>query len=316
MAKLTWAQFRSRLKGSNLNFSRLWELYKQNIITDKDLTNFNKLRTLTDDGLTSPKIRTRSPRKVASPRSPKIRTRSPRFRNTTHQSQEKVVTIYFVRHGRSCANLQQEKNILPKHWLYRDPELSRLGELRSIENGSRLRETFQRDHIDIDAILCSSMLRAMQTAYYMFGMDNTKPINVVPYVAEKGITLDNLPESIEKQKIFTKRKGIPVTKFKFLETKGRYRSNLRSFLEWLEKNINLITKTKTNHINLVLVTHSSFMKDSLDLKEKPNNNAVVKKTFILKGSAEEYIYPILTNYANFCPHNCRKTVAKCPHILK
>lgn len=293
---LTWNQFQTKLKGSGLDFSEVWVDYQNGVINDEDLEII--IQRSRNEVIRNRRVSPRNEvirRKRVSPRNEVIRRKrvSPRtvfpdnlLQNNNFQkplfNSEVFVTIYFVRHGKSCANLQKEFSILPKHWFYRDPELSRLGKEDSIRNGVELLKTFEQNNINIDYVASSSMLRAIETAYYMFKSLNL-PINVVPYVIEQGITSDNYPFPLGEQMKLIEQFS-PLDRFNFLARSSgeREKSDLNLFLKWLQNNLSRLAPhvAPGKHINIVLVTHSHFMKKYLNLSKIPANNAVVKRSFV------------------------------------
>jgi len=114
------------------------------------------------------------------------------------------VRIQFIRHAFSCANMVQQfaeggtltrwGGTLGKAYL-RDPMLSECGAVRSLSAGNMLRSTAEAP----DFVLSSSMLRAMETAAYMFP---GRTITPVPYISESRHTdleQDNLPLDVDSQ---------------------------------------------------------------------------------------------------------------------
>jgi hypothetical protein len=151
-------------------------------------------------------------------------------------------------------------------------------------------------------------------------MFHGRRIYIVPYVAEKGWSLDNLPLDFDKQKPLLNDLGVNVDKITNL-TKGRkerWTSNLEEFIQWLQDHLGELRIPDTKReINLVLVTHSNFIKREFKLKHKPANNSVVMKEFLLNESPNILTYPGFDAYypkraRDYCPDTCRRKTIKCP----
>merc|ERR1719174_3502454 len=88
------------------------------------------------------------------------------------------VKFLFVRHAFSCANMVQEffsgGNIM--HNRLRDPMLTECGAMRSLKAGQNLSQSLsQSKQAPPDIVLSSSMLRAIETAAYMFPTQKITP---------------------------------------------------------------------------------------------------------------------------------------------
>jgi len=103
------------------------------------------------------------------------------------ESAEKKVTVYWMRHCKSCANIKHKLN-LSRH--FETPSCTRGGLATSLAMGKRLTE----DEIDFDQVLCSPLPRAMMTAYFvskkMYEDVGSADITVIPYVTEKTALVD------------------------------------------------------------------------------------------------------------------------------
>eukprot|EP00928_Gymnodinium_smaydae_P076064 TRINITY_DN5903_c0_g3_i2.p1 TRINITY_DN5903_c0_g3~~TRINITY_DN5903_c0_g3_i2.p1 ORF type:complete len:411 (+),score=24.11 TRINITY_DN5903_c0_g3_i2:64-1233(+) len=112
-----------------------------------------------------------------------------------------TVKAYWVRHGLSCANaLQAHPGYrVGKFMLYRDPKLTSLGIHRARALGELIRtkilNSTRRNQVlpsSKPLVFSSAMSRAVETALWNFPEWDVRPI---PYIAENGITLDNIPLS-------------------------------------------------------------------------------------------------------------------------
>ena len=101
-----------------------------------------------------------------------------------------IFDLIFVRHGFSCANALKAKSRV--HIFYSDPELTKVGIEISRSASSALIERVNALWGDNPYVVASSqMIRAQETAYYMISSKKDKPINIFPYISEKGFTRDN-----------------------------------------------------------------------------------------------------------------------------
>jgi broad specificity phosphatase PhoE len=106
----------------------------------------------------------------------------------------------------------------------------------------------------------SVLIRAQQTADLLF---NPKKIYIVPFVAEIGTTLDNIPRDKYRQKEIYKKICMPETADKrdysfYNSYKNGPRSNIASFKKWIRTEFeNLINKP--NQV-LVIVCHGKYIR--------------------------------------------------------
>jgi broad specificity phosphatase PhoE len=109
-----------------------------------------------------------------------------------------ILDLIFVRHGFSCANALKAKSRI--HIFYSDPELTKVGVERSKLCGVALMKKVETVwNREPYMVASSQMIRAQETAYYMISSRTGKPINIFPYVSEKGFTMDNYAMSKEDQ---------------------------------------------------------------------------------------------------------------------
>ena len=94
-----------------------------------------------------------------------------------------TLTIYWIRHGLSCANIHKYT-----HAIIKDPKLSYDG----IECSDKI-----ANHIKFepDLIISSTLRRAMETALSMFKKSD-KPIISFPYISEKGLDISRFQRQV------------------------------------------------------------------------------------------------------------------------
>jgi broad specificity phosphatase PhoE len=231
---------------------------------------------------------------------------------------DKFINLYFVRHGYSCANYKKDiaKNILQKiKFLFskpKDPHLSDKG----IKDLKIYKEKVDNKIPKPDLIFSSYLLRAMQTASYLFPK---RTIRVAPYIGEIGYGKDNIPNkpsiqyrefNIERHKNrsivvypYLGEKGFEKNKNKrlnhlddlFKKTKikvGQPINDFQKFLVWLNRYIknssreNSSRENSSREINnIVVVSHANYLKklfrslnidNNPDVNNKPNNGSIIK----------------------------------------
>jgi broad specificity phosphatase PhoE len=165
------------------------------------------------------------------------------------------VTIHFIRHGESSANVLQ-KSLGCFHICLRDPSLTTKGDKES--------SVMNIPHADI--VCCSELLRAKQTAALAFP-DNL--IYVLPGTSELGLGFDNVPQRFDKQ--YTSYKDI--SRFIHLQNDD----TCDNFFVYLQKHL---LKNKKDNFIIALFTHQRFIAKYTDVK-RAKNNQVVTKEFIL-----------------------------------
>jgi len=194
------------------------------------------------------------------------------------------VRVIFIRHGFSCGNVLEASHKTAAS--YPDPELTSLGVDLSKANGEKLKEELAKRNIVVDFIGSSSLIRAIETAYYLFG--DEKNIYPLPFVAEKYNTLDNTPLPPKQQRnVISNDDCIPCLdentcpiKFKpFYDAQVRGKSNIEEFNNWLADNLdNILSKSKQWHpindgiFTMAIVTHRNFIYRELGFKDVPNNS--------------------------------------------
>tara|TARA_B110000977_G_scaffold165342_1_gene212444 strand:+ start:1148 stop:1636 length:489 start_codon:yes stop_codon:yes gene_type:complete len=157
--------------------------------------------------------------------------------------------VYFIRHGESWANkIQQTYGSI--QWCIADPSLTPKG--MDDSKGAKCPQ--------VDIVCCSELLRAKQTAIYMYP---DKHIYVVPGTKELGLGLDNIPLRSTKyysQLIYMEKDNHCV-----------------EFIDYLKKFIhgNKIV------LKIALITHHRFIAKHTN-EANCKNNQVVKTSYEIK----------------------------------
>ena len=187
------------------------------------------------------------------------------------------VNIYYVRHAYSCSNIMKYQ--LDKkygHHMIPDPLITQIG----LENSQRLAGTLNLPHIDM--LICSTLMRTMETAHHMFPRIN--PIYVYPYIAEIGRSPSNTPltsltdpQGIDHFKDFIRflkyekkyqDRYLPAElkeKLNRQQAEGRFiatRSDIDKFVQLLGKTMHLYIPhmREKKEINIVVVTHGGVIR--------------------------------------------------------
>ena len=182
--------------------------------------------------------------------------------------------LIFLRHAQSCGNIWKTQSKM-RQITYQDPEITEAGVQTSIRLARVLQKKISELWKNEPYSVCSSqMIRAQETAYYM----TKKPINVIPHVAEDGITLDNFAFAKEKQRAIiggrnpkileNLDKGIDSRKPQTIFDK----SSWTAFLKWADTNPQSFSIGSDGIYRAIIFTHSHFIAKSLGLKIKVKNN--------------------------------------------
>jgi len=205
-----------------------------------------------------------------------------------------TVRLLVTRHAFSCANavnefgsdLYQKK----KHIFMEDPLLTDCGAHRSKLAAEGLRES-------PDLVITSSLLRAMETAAFMYPNATIVP---VPYISENGFGADNTPKLLEAQldtlrtAVVSKRSALSIDRLDlqwmrnhppFSDT-ARSTPNWSYFKKFMAENLlpTLPAELRKRELTIAMVTHSNFMRAIPELmsecrsyfKDKPKNNQVLE----------------------------------------
>ena len=176
------------------------------------------------------------------------------------------LSFYVIRHGLSCGNIiyHQDINLVPLNSFYRDPYLTKKG----VEQSTKCSKYIESKLPPIDIVLCSSLIRAIETALCMFPRNI---IEVAPYICESVKTLENIPHDYKSQNKRLQAKVKNNERVKHCkQLKGLHENNLKNFIKYLQ--INYCVDDK----QIAVVTHSNFIMKILGVKERMRNNSIFK----------------------------------------
>lgn len=233
-----------------------------------------------------------------------------RKHTTDEENPIEQVKVYFMRHGFSCANAATR---FSNHFasaattlLNKDPPLTQWGQMQNREDAHLIHLL---NEIQPDAVLCSPLLRAIETAYWSTrGTSYKGKIYVIPYVGETPSAIPtNNPRSIARQKEKLKKLGINVNKIdytyvmpKTTHADGYSNPSYRKFMNFLESNLFTFNKQKrTPTLNLIVVSHGSFLNRSLRYCQQVKggcsikNNSVILQIFKTKKDSQLLGHPVM-----------------------
>ena len=228
-----------------------------------------------------------------------------------HDDKIDQVNVYFMRHGFSCANAASRYST---HFgsalttlLKRDPPLTEWGAAMN-KSDPGLAELINK--IEPDIVICSPLLRAIETAYW--STRNTKykgKIYVVPFIGEMPNKLPtNNPRTISNQKEKLKKLSVKLSKIDFSyvkpgnkETNGYFMPSYKKFIEWLQSQ--LFTFEHTGRVlKVIAVSHGTFLRRSLEYCKyaecRIKNNSVILQIFKTK-SHSKLLHPPVFGSVSF-----------------
>lgn len=173
------------------------------------------------------------------------------------------VTVYYIRHGESQANVVQHQQSCGtvKHLLMKDPPLTEKGIKTCEENSSSAPQ--------VDIVLSSELLRAIQTALHTYP---TRFVQVVPYLNELGTGLDNVPLSPGEQ---NEALGSCSTRVIRLN-----RQSEGSVIEYIKRHV--VPTFARDHLRVALFTHSRLMRKHLNMTlDELDNNCVECRDYVM-----------------------------------
>ena len=189
-----------------------------------------------------------------------------------------IINVYMIRHGFSETNQMQRKGIIGwiQHLFKRDPSLVKEGVDNSVRKGKWLKRimkirkkekpvTSDFKFIDystcntlpptFDMVLCSELLRAIETAVCMF---DSKKIYVIPYISEIQGYQNINPMSIKEQQSAISSK-YPKANVDWKYRMDRSRPNFRKFKTFLKNIVSKEIASRDKEYNIAVVSHSLYM---------------------------------------------------------
>jgi len=187
------------------------------------------------------------------------------------------IDLILIRHQQSCNNKVAQLESRLSQWkraFYPDPPITHYGmqQLKAIQD----RVDFEND---VDLVLSSPMLRAIQTAVELFPK---KQIWITPFTKENHSGVSNKPSTIGRQKTFFNKQDWNRLHYDYVCNERKefsedaFESNFNKFLKWLEKHLQELIKhshldTSKRKLTIALTGHSGVMQEVLGLESRPNN---------------------------------------------
>jgi broad specificity phosphatase PhoE len=229
--------------------------------------------------------------------------------------------LILIRHAESCANIWKSKSKL-RQLTYRDPEITESGIQTSLRLSGNLQKKINELWKNEPYSVCASqMIRTQETAYYM----TKKPINIVPHVAEDGITLDNFAFTKEKQRGIMGGRNPKILEYldKGIDSREKQtfkeKSSWTAFLKWAENNPKSFSIGSDGVYRAVVFTHSHFLINTLGLKNRVKNNNGYIVT-VGNGTITSSNKLDIGETINIGPDKCRispyKETLKVPHVKR
>jgi hypothetical protein len=230
-----------------------------------------------------------------------------------------IFDLIFVRHGFSCANALKAKSKI--HIFYSDPELTKTGIDNSKKANVALTKRLEAAWANEPYVVASSqMIRAQETAYYMISSEKDKPINIFPYISEKGFTRDNYAMSRDEQLNILNQRNPHIVDLLMKGSDNREpqsiwtKSDIGSFIKWASLNPNKFSLGSDGHYRAIIFTHSHFLKESFHMGEKVKNNDAIR-TIIdtanpIKNLKYDYWQFSAGSEISLCPDGCRVSTCK------
>lgn len=227
------------------------------------------------------------------------------------------INFIFTRHGYGCHNavrplyesgLLNNENI--KKLKFKDPELTEIGVKTTIENGKLIADIIiDKFNINnINFVGCSSLIRSMESAYYMTRKWKTPPekIYVFPLLREIDESSDNkysvksrltmehtdsyAMKSIKEQKEYLLSKGIlRFFDFSFCESENfihlrKEPGDIKLFTQWFINIFLKLNKIYNKNLNVLIITHAGVLKDYGNKGFYNNSGFVLETNISNKGS--------------------------------
>ena len=186
-----------------------------------------------------------------------------------------IFNFIFIRHGY-------------RNEYFIDPGLSTNGIKRSTNLSDKLIKKIKELWKDEPYVIGSSnMIRTQETAFYMLAEKIGKPINIFPHVGEKGIGIDNIGFTKEKQREIISQNNLKIIEFLDKGVDERDRQNIlnkscwNTFIEWSVKNLDLFECGSDGVYRAVIFTHSDFLRSVFKLPkdQRGDYNSVYNTMF-------------------------------------
>lgn len=207
-----------------------------------------------------------------------------------------IINFIFTRHGYGCHNAIRpltESSILTSENFkkmknsLKDPELTKIGVEATIGNGRIISDilTEKLNINNVNIVGCSTLIRSMESAYYMTRKWENPPekIYVFPllreidesssnkYSVKSRLTMDNTDsyamKTIQEQKEYLKSINIlEYFDFTFCEKKNfihlrKEPGDIKIFTQWFINIFLPLNKLVNKNLNILIVTHAGVLRD-------------------------------------------------------
>ena len=192
-----------------------------------------------------------------------------------------TINVIYVRHMYSCANYSKYEKGSILFPFMSDPPLHCKGIKQADDLGE---DMASEENLTIDLICTSQLLRAIQTGILIrkklqekYRLKDSK-IQILPYINEAGIMPDNTPE---KYKSFSDQQK-DEHKITIMDQYNKDKTNFSLFESEIIPNIkNILLKknSEKKEFNVIVVSHSNFLKNSFTGSDKLNNGQMIVKKY-------------------------------------
>jgi broad specificity phosphatase PhoE len=165
-------------------------------------------------------------------------------------------TVYYVRHGWSCANQKKINVGFGTQAMMSDPALHCKGIKQAQLFGEELKD------LPIDLVCTSQLLRSIQTGILLRGYKNTE-LQIVPYMNEKGNTFDNTPSKFKK--LLKDQTLGTLLKIKDIAQDTKDKSNFKKFESEILPGI-LTSIDKEEPLTIFVITHAYILRDEFGVQ--------------------------------------------------
>jgi len=259
------------------------------------------------------------------------------------------LTFYVIRHGYSCANMQQHKKYYISQTTVKDPHLSKWGIIGSLIEGHRLKRILKNVHIDES--FCSPLIRTWETAICMIPpICKNHDIFIAPYMKEKSstiTTLDNVYNSYDKNQkklidfnnflkkidnenphnLFDSKylNKLKIHKLEDYSKDNKYsvEGSLEKFIKWYIEDY--MHNDIRNSKNILVFTHSGLIKSFIkkhkkDLIEtgifKSNNNYCISIEIMVNHPTKYYIKVVTKGFPKPSKEEIKLLTPLCTPLCK
>jgi broad specificity phosphatase PhoE len=175
------------------------------------------------------------------------------------------MNVYFIRHGFSYANATHMNLVSNDFSKYVDSPLTTIGLQFSQKAGKQLKKL----KLPIEVVYCSPLMRAVQTACKMFPESKIKIISHVKELENE--EADKLANANAKESLIKRLFPKVNINTDALRSPQKNSTDYKKFVVFLKNRAN------EGYKNIVVVTHSMYMKKHLNMHIPHNNEVVLVK---------------------------------------